>query len=83
MPWHTIRCRHQDWQRDFKRRTPADLHHADGTQAAFILAARTAAVGELHASGQARFAGANIGNTPFSNEVFNLAGDPGPNFRQF
>jgi hypothetical protein len=77
--WYAIKCSYSDWQRNYKRSWPVHSHDAES---AFIVDAKSAAVVELHGSGQPRFASVTTGDIGTSGLQVNLPSDPGNNYVQ-
>lgn len=70
MVWYTVRCSYNDWQRDYKR--SHRVAHDHDAQKQFVLDAKTAAVNELHSSGQGMFANVQINNIDTTGIQVNL-----------
>jgi hypothetical protein len=77
--WYTVTCSYTDWRRGYKRSHPAHSHQA---QSQFIVAAKQAAVLELAASGQPRFANVPTNQIGTTGLQVNLPNDPGVGFQQ-
>ena len=77
--WYAIRCSYDTWSADYKRTFPAHSHDAE---AAFVVAAKNAAVAALRGSGQQKYAAVTANLISTTGLQVKLTNDPGTGFKQ-